>query len=65
MTEHRRRIKQSESLQDRLTAFAQGIREQAESATGEERDALLDRARRADNAMEIESWANQPARHSS
>jgi hypothetical protein len=56
----RRRLKQSESLQG-LAAFASDIREKAAAAPSpSERDDLLMRARRADNACHIDDWANSP-----
>ena len=54
----RRRFKQTTSLKDRLTAFAEQARARARSANGPERDELLKKARRADTAAHINDWAN-------
>jgi hypothetical protein len=54
----RRRFKQTESLQERLQAFAIDVRAQAaELPHGPERDDLLKRARQADTASHINEWA--------
>lgn len=51
----RRRFKQTESLKTRLTQFAQDMRAQAErKPSGDERCALLKRARNADQAIDLE-----------
>ena len=54
----RRRFKQTTSLKDRLTAFAEEARARARSVNGPERDDLLKKARRADTAAHINDWAN-------
>jgi hypothetical protein len=55
----RRRFKQIESLRERLSAFARYARVQATRLhPGPERDALLKKARQADTASHIDSWAN-------
>ena len=57
----RRRLKQTVSLKDRLTAFAKEIREKASQLRpGPEQDALLKRARQAETASYIDEWANSP-----
>jgi len=57
----RRRFKQSESLRDRLKAFAADLHEKAiKVAPGPERDSLIKRARQADTALHLEEWANSP-----
>jgi len=57
----RRRFKQTTSLKDRLTSFAEEIREKASHLrSGPEQDDLLKRARRADTAAHIDEWANSP-----
>jgi hypothetical protein len=57
----RRRVKQTKSLKDRLTSFAEEIRKKAaELRPGPERDALLKRARQAETASHIDEWANSP-----
>ncbi|RTL75066.1 MAG: hypothetical protein EKK35_23610 [Bradyrhizobiaceae bacterium] len=51
----------SESLQDRLTAFAADMKEKAAKAPpGPERDDLLKRARQAEAAVHLEQWATSP-----
>jgi hypothetical protein len=54
----RRRFKQTTSLKDRLTAFAEEARARARFVMGPERDELLKKARRADTAAHIHDWAN-------
>jgi hypothetical protein len=55
----RRRFKQTMSLKDRLTAFANEVRKKAEQlASGLERDATMKKARQADIAAHIDEWAN-------
>jgi hypothetical protein len=56
----RQRFKQTESLKDRLEAFARKSREKAENLSGAERDALLRKARQADTAAHLDGWANSP-----
>ena len=57
----RRRFKQTESLQDRLQAFASDVRAQAETLPpGTERDGLLKKARQADTAFHLNEWAYSP-----
>jgi hypothetical protein len=58
---HRRRFKQQPSLQDRLSAWAETVREQAHKLRpGLERNAPLKRARQADTASHLKDWANSP-----
>jgi hypothetical protein len=55
----RRRFKQESTLQDRLTCFAREARQKASLLPpGAEQDALLDKARQADAALRLDSWAN-------
>jgi hypothetical protein len=54
----RRRLKQTTSLKDRLTAFAEEARARARFVAGSEREELLKKARRADTAAHISDWAN-------
>ena len=55
----RRRVKQSESLQDRLASFAKEARDKAASLPdGPEREDLLKRARQAETASRIDAWAS-------
>jgi hypothetical protein len=57
----RRRIKQTVSLKDRLTSFAEELKAKASQLRpGPEQDALLKRARQADIASRIDEWANSP-----
>ena len=57
----RRRFKQTMSLKERLSVWAEGIRAQAaKAAPGTERDDLLKRARQADTAAHIDEWVNSP-----
>jgi len=57
--QHRHRFKQTTSLKDRLTSFAQEAREKASQIRpGLEQDALLKKARQADTAAHINDWAN-------
>lgn len=57
MIKRRRRFKQSQSLQERLQAFARDARAEASSLQpGAERDALLKRARQADAASHMDAW---------
>jgi hypothetical protein len=56
-----RRPKQTESLQDRLRAFASNVRSKAAALPpGTERDELLKKASRADTASHLGEWANSP-----
>jgi hypothetical protein len=55
----RRRFRQTASLKERLTAWAEGVREQAEKLSpGPEQEALLQKARQADTAAHLDDWAN-------
>jgi hypothetical protein len=55
----RRHFKQTESLQDRLRAFADDVRAKADRLPpGLEKDDLLRRARQADTASRLDEWAN-------
>jgi hypothetical protein len=57
----RRRFKQSQSLQDRLAAFANDARARALGLPpGVGKDDLLRRARQADTASHIDEWVNSP-----
>lgn len=58
----RRRFKHQLTLQDRLAAWAKGIREQAEKLPmgSPEREELLKKARQADTASHLDDWANSP-----
>jgi hypothetical protein len=55
MGKKRRRFKQTDSLETRLTQFAQDLRERADRIPpGELRSSLLKRAYNADQAIELE-----------
>lgn len=57
----RRRFKQQITLQDRLSAWATQVREQADKLRpGPERDALIRKARQADVATHLDDWAKSP-----
>jgi hypothetical protein len=61
MLRWRRRFEQNSCLQDRLTAWAAEVREEASRlAPGAEKDALLRKASRADTAAHIDDWINSP-----
>jgi hypothetical protein len=54
-----RRIEQTTSLKERLSAFAKAARDQAaELPPGVDREALLRRARQADTASHLDDWIN-------
>ncbi|WP_244429674.1 MULTISPECIES: hypothetical protein [Bradyrhizobium] len=58
-TVRRQRVKQTASFQDRLSAWAERLREQAAKLKpGRERDDLLARVRRADVAARLDEWVN-------
>ena len=58
---HRRRLKQSMSLHDRLATFAKDVREKAvQLPLGAERDDLLQKAPQADTAVHLADWVNSP-----
>jgi hypothetical protein len=55
----RQRVKQANSLQDRLVSFAQDVRHKASLLpAGAEQEALLEKARQADAALRLTNWAN-------
>lgn len=57
----RRRFKQTGSLKDRLTAFAEETRKKAlRMKAGVERDEMLKKARRAETAAHIDEWVGSP-----
>lgn len=57
----RRGFRQAFSLQDRLSAWADELREQAAKLPpGTARDAILRKASQADTASHIDEWANSP-----
>jgi hypothetical protein len=55
----RRRFKQTTSLKERLASFAEQTRAKASQLRpGEEKEALLRKARQADTASHLDDWAN-------
>jgi hypothetical protein len=59
--QHRRRFKQNITLKDRLTAWADEVRERAKKLPpGPERNALLKKASQAEAASHLDDWANSP-----
>ena len=57
--QHRRRVKQTSSLKDRLTSFAKEAREKASRLPpGAEKEAMLKKARQANTAVHLEDWIN-------
>jgi len=58
---HRRRFKQSQSLEERLAAEAERLREQAKKLPrGPERETLIRRARQAETGSHISEWLKSP-----
>ena len=59
--QQRRRFKQTVSLQDRISSFAETARKVAALLPpGAERDVLLRKARQADTASNLTDWVNSP-----
>lgn len=57
----RRRIKQTRSLQERLSTEATRLRDEAKSLpVGAAREALLRKARQADTASRMDEWLSSP-----
>ena len=57
--QRRRCFKQTTSLKDRLTSFAEENRDKASlMPPGREREELLKKASRADTASHLDDWAN-------
>ena len=58
---HRRRFKQTESLEERLVDEAIRLREQAKLlSAGAAREALLRKASQTETASHINAWLNSP-----
>jgi ABC-type uncharacterized transport system ATPase subunit len=58
---HRRRFKQTETLEERLVDEAIRLREQAKLLSpGAAREALLRKARQTETASHINAWLNSP-----
>jgi hypothetical protein len=56
-----RRFRGKISLKDRLTSFANEVREKASRLPpGAEREALLKKASQADTAARLDEWVNSP-----
>lgn len=59
--QQRRRFKQTVSLQDRISSFAETARKVAALLhPGAEKDVLLRKARQADTAANLTDWVNSP-----
>ena len=57
----RRRLKKTNSLKDRPTAFAEETRKKAlQMKAGVEREDMLKKARRAETAAHIVEWVGSP-----
>lgn len=61
VTQKRRRFKQQFSLQDGLSAWAKGVKEQAEHPARAGTGSHAQEGRQADTAFHIEDWAHSPA----
>lgn len=61
MSKRRRRFKQSRSLEERLAAEAEHLREKAVKAPpGTERETLLRRARQFEEGLHMSAWLRTP-----
>ena len=61
MTKHRRRVHQTQSLEERLTNEARDLREAAKALPpGHEREDLLRKASQDETASHITEWLNSP-----
>jgi hypothetical protein len=61
MTQYRRRVKQTRSLEERMAEQATKLKEQAaQLLAGAERDALLKRARIAETGAHLSDWVRSP-----
>jgi hypothetical protein len=57
----RRRFKQETTLQDRVRAWAEQVREEAgRLPPGPDRDTLLKKVRQTEMAMHLDRWTNSP-----
>lgn len=57
----KRRFKQLITLQDRIIAWAEAVREQAAALPpGADREILLQKVRQAEAAMHLHEWVNSP-----
>jgi hypothetical protein len=58
---HRRRFKQTQSLEERLAQEAERLREQAQKLPhGPEREILLRKARQAETGSHMSEWLRSP-----
>jgi hypothetical protein len=58
---YRRRFKQTQSLEARLSEEAKRLREEAKRLPpGAERDELIHKARRAETTAHLSEWLNSP-----
>ncbi|QOZ73166.1 hypothetical protein [Bradyrhizobium arachidis] len=61
MTQHRRRVIQTRSLEERMAEQATKLKEQASQLpAGAEREALLKRARIAQTGVHLSDWLRSP-----
>ena len=61
MTLHRRRVKQTRSLEERMAEHAAALKEQASRLpAGSERENLLRRARIAETGVHLNDWLRSP-----
>lgn len=61
MIQHRNRVKQTSSLEDRLAEEARRLREEAELLPhGPVRDEALRKARQAETGSHVSEWLNSP-----
>jgi hypothetical protein len=61
MTVHRHRVKQTLSLEQRLSEEAKRLRDKAKSLPhGAEREALLRKARQAETGSHLTAWLRSP-----
>ena len=61
MTEHRRRFKQSNSFEERLSDEAKRLREEAKLLPpGAERDRIIRKARQAETGSHLTEWLTSP-----
>jgi hypothetical protein len=59
--DHWRRFTQQTTLQDRISEWVAGVREEAAAMPpGRERDELLKKLRNAETAMHLKDWAESP-----
>ncbi|MGL9622428.1 hypothetical protein QRQ56_31090 [Bradyrhizobium sp. U531] len=62
MSQQRRRVKQTRSLEERMAEQATTLREQANGLTaGAERDSLLRRAKIVESGAHISDWLRLPS----